>query len=269
MLSHHPPLRFTLLLATLLLMPLLTCAADRYKLGIFPHMPISRLLEVHQPIADDFAQKLGKPIDLLTKSTFTLFEHELQQESYDIAFIQPFDYPAAHDRYHYLPVARRAANLNTIILVLSESPFKSLADLKGLRISNPATTAAVTQMTDRLLKKSGFDPQHDFQRTYLANHFACMQSVIVGSSDACGTAHRAMLQFNDVKLSQRFRIIAESEPIPPALFVVHSRVPETDRKILHDTITHWENTPEGRKILAHGYIQPFITATDSEYDRLR
>ncbi len=265
----YPPIRFTLRLTVLLLLPLITFAADRYKFGVFPHMPMSRLLEVHQPITDDLAQKLGKPIDLLTKSTFALFEHELQQESYDIAFIQPFDYPAAHDRYHYLPVARRAAYLSAIILVLKESPFKSLADLKGLRLSNPAETAAVTQMTNRLLKKSGFDPQHDFQRSYLTNHFACMQSVIVGSSDACGTAHRAMLQFNDVKLSHRFRTLAESEIIPPALFIVHSRVPEAERKILHDTITNWENTPEGRKILASGYIQPFMTATDNEYDQLR
>ena len=224
---------------------------------------------MYNKVAIDISRKLNRKIKIKTKSSFETFESSLRSEEFDIALIQPFDYPDAHDKYNYLPLARRTDNLASILIVKKESSFQSLKDLKNHVIANPAKSAAVSRLTDRTIKKQGFDLQKDFKRLYKSNHFSCMQSVLVGSSDACGTSYRALLHYEDDKMKDRFRVINISEEIPHVLYIVHKRVPEKDRKKLLEIILGWPNSPEGRNILKISRMIKFKEAKDKDYDILR
>lgn len=237
--------------------------------GVFPHMPATRLLQVFTPVAEDFSRALGEPVKLRTRPDFEQFAAELQAETYDIAFIQPLDYVWLHDRHGYLPLARRDAPLQTVIVVNADSGIRNLRDLKGKTLAQAAPRAAVTQIIAAALKVEGYDIDKDFKRSFSANHFACIQKVITGEADACGTAARALAHWQDVKDSHGFRVIYEAPDMPHALFVVHPRVPPKQRRILLDTILSWPHTERGREILSRGELLPFTRATDADYDPVR
>ncbi|MFV1984301.1 MAG: phosphate/phosphite/phosphonate ABC transporter substrate-binding protein [Thiohalomonadales bacterium] len=240
-----------------------------YIFGVFPHLPKHKLLELYDQVAINFSVNLKNKIRIKTKSSFESFEATLRAEEFDIVLIQPFDYPDAHDKYNYLPLAKRSDKLFSILLVKKESSFKSIKDLKNRTIANPAKSAAVTRLTDRTMIKNGFNPQKDFIRKYKSNHFSCMQSVLIGTSDACGTSYRALLHYEDEKMKNRFRVVNTSEKIPHVLYIVHKRVPKTDREILLKTILNWPNSPEGRRILKTSRMVRFEKANDNDYDILR
>lgn len=240
-----------------------------YTFGVFPHLPKQKLLALYKQVANNFSVHLNKKIRIKTKSNFEKFESSLKLEEFDIVLIQPFDYPDAYDKYNYLPVAKRSDKLFSILLVKKESDFKSIKDLKDRIIANPAKSAAVTRLTDRTMINNGFDPQKDFKRIYKANHFSCMQSVLIGASDACGTSYRALLHYEDVKLKNRFRVVNTSEKIPHVLYIAHKRIPKADRDILLHTILNWPNSPEGRRILKTSRMVRFEKANDHDYDILR
>lgn len=245
-------------------------AADGpYEFGVFPFLTLAKIQEYFEPMEADFEAKLGRPVRLSSKPTYYSFKEALLKETYDIAFVQPFDYVEAHDRHGYLPLARRAAKLEALILVRPDSPLRTLKDLKGKTIANPPVDAAVSHLTSMALRDAGIDPATGVRREYGKSHFTCMQAVLIGDADACGTSEQAVLHFQREKqMSTRLRQLHRTPPIASALFVVHERVPKRDRDILLTTIVDWPKTEEGGRTMAGGQFS-YVQARDAEYDSVR
>ena len=247
-------------------------AADSpYKFGVFPNLPLARLYELHAPMASDFEAKLGRPVRLSSKAAYAAFGEELRNETYDIALVQPFDYVDAHDKHGYLPLARRGEALEAVIVVRQDSALASIKDLKGRIVSNPPADAAVSQLTSMAFRDAGIDPQAGVKRYYGKNHYACLQSVVIGAADACGTSEQALRTIEKQKNQPpvRFRILHKTASIPHALFVAHKRVSQKDREILLQTILGWPGNETGRNILDAGHFVPFVAAKDADYEVVR
>jgi ABC-type phosphate/phosphonate transport system substrate-binding protein len=248
-----------------------TGAAERpYEFGVFPHLPLAKIHELFAPMATDFEAKLGRQVRLSSRAEYASFEAELRRETYDIGFVQPFDYIDAHDKHGYLPLARRGEDLEALIVVRHDSPLRTIKDLKGKTVANPPVEAAVSHLTSMALRDAGINPKTGVKRDYGKNHFTCMQSVLIGTADACGLAEQALLHFEKEKrMTTRFRILLKTNRIAHSLFVVHKRVSEKDRDILLKTILNWPKTEEGRKIIDDGRFIPFVAAADADYEVVR
>jgi len=242
---------------------------NHYKLGIFPYLPTARILKVYTPVAEDFERTLGGTVTLRTKPSYDKFIQALSNEEYDIAFVQPYDYLNAHDKYNYLPLVRRSIPLRTVIIVSKDSKLQNLQQLKGKTIATPAKHSAVSRITNKALEDQGFNLSTDITRSYKKNHFACMQSVIIGEAAACGTADRALKHFGDVKMKDKFRVLYKADEIPNSLFIIHKRIPAEIREKLIESIINWPETNPGKKILAGGKIIPMIRTIDSDYNVIR
>jgi phosphonate transport system substrate-binding protein len=247
------------------------CAADdSYEFGVFPYLPITKIHELYTPMARDFEAKLGRSVQLGSKSGYAAFTQDLRRQTYDIAFVQPFDYIDAHDKHRYLPLARRSGDLEGLIVVRSDSLLKTIHDLKGKVVANPPVDAAVSHLTSMAFWQVGIHPSAEVKRHYERNHFACLQSVLIGAADACGTAQQVLRTLEgQIQPASQFRILHKTVRIPHAVFVVHKRVSSKDRDTLLKTILRWPNTEEGRRILERGRFVPFIAAKDADYDVVR
>jgi phosphonate transport system substrate-binding protein len=246
-------------------------SADRpYEFGVFPYLPLAKVQQLYAPIAADFEAKLGRQVWLSSKSDYALFHEALSKETYDIALVHPFDYVDAHDKHGSLPLARREENLELLIVVRPDSLLKTIKDLEGKILANPPMEAVVSSLTDMALQNAGIDPRTGVKRDYGKNQFTCMQNVLIGAADACGTAEQALLHFEKEKqMKTRFRILYKGKPSPPPLFVVHKRVPKKDRDILLKTILEWPSNEEGKAILSTGSFIPFTPARDTDYEGVR
>jgi phosphonate transport system substrate-binding protein len=237
-------------------------------MGVFPHMPMNRLYSLYNPAAQDIGDRIQRRVRMMSRKSFRSYRKQLLNATFDIALIQPFDYPAAA-RVGYLPLARRAVPLTAVFVVPRDSSITTLAQLKGKTLVNPPVRAAVTIMSQRALVSRGIKPGKDIRVIYTRNHFSCMQHILVGKADACGTARQALAHWQRFNMQKRLRVIFETRPVPHALFVVHRRVPADIRNKILQAIISWPRRPEGRAILARGPLKPFIKATDSEYDVIR
>ncbi|MEJ2141860.1 MAG: PhnD/SsuA/transferrin family substrate-binding protein [Gammaproteobacteria bacterium] len=174
-------------------------AKKEYTMGVFPHLPPRQLEKVFAPMAKDLGNAINRHIILRTNTTYKKFAHNLDNEKFDIAFIQPFDYVTiSHHR----------------------------------------------------------------------SHVSCMQQVLIGEADACGTAAPA-LRFFQHKMKVKLKVIAETDPIPHTLFAIHPRVPEYEREIIRERMVNWAKTRQGRKLLDTGKLSSFIPIENSAYDIVR
>lgn len=242
-------------------------APPPYVFGVFPHLAVARLEKIYAPMAADFGRVLERKVYFRTKPSFEKFMAELRKQTYDIVFVQPFDYVWAHE-YGYLPLARRSEPLNAQIMVSQDSPYNDLKDLKGAVLALPPAEAAVSHLTKLALMDAGIDPLHGVRLQYTKSHDSCLQRLLIGSVDACGTAARPVRYFQ-THMKVNFRILGKSQTIPHALVAVHTRVPEAERERLRATILSWADTPDGRKLLERGELKPFQAVADAEYDVVR
>jgi phosphonate transport system substrate-binding protein len=243
-------------------------ATNEYVFGVFPHLPPRDLEEVYGPMAADLTSHIGRRVVLASSTTFERFSESLDKGQFDVAFVQPFEYIRIAEKFGYLPLASRTERLSGIVVVAMDSPLKSLADLKGKRLALPPDSAAVTQLILRHLRQGGVQPGRDVAVSHHRSHVSCMQQVVIGEADGCGTAAPA-LRFFQNKMNVELKTVVTTRDIPHSLFVAHPRVPEKVRALLRERIINWSNTEEGKKILARGELTPFKHVADREYNVVR
>lgn len=242
--------------------------AHEYLMGVFPHLPPRDLEKVFSPMAADLGKAVKKRVMLRSSTTYEKFMQNLDQQIYDIAFVQPFDYVRIADKYGYRPLATRKIKLSALLASKPDSPIKSIQDLRGKIIALPPKVAAVSHLMNGLLRANGMQPGKDVTLTYHRSHLSCMQQILIGEADACGTAAPA-LRFFQHKMNVQLKIVARSQKIPHTPFVIHPRVPAAERKIIQQRILSWGKTEASKKMLARGKLDPFIKVSDAEYDVVR
>jgi len=246
-------------------------AEQEYTLGVFPFIPTTSIEGIFAPLAGEISRAIGRPVKLRTNSSFEKFMEELRNRTYDIAFIQPFDYVDIARPGGYLPLVARNDRLSSQIVVKQDSPVKSLKDLKGKRLGMPPKVSAVSFMNRVAVKKAGLNPDSDVRMIYLASHQACLQQLMIGNVDACGVSPPGV-RLVEQQMKTSFRLIHETPEIPSPLFVVKKELPASEREMIMKTLQASDLNgvkPELRAMFLGDVKKPFRTTTEREYDVIR
>lgn len=266
-------IRFVLVLvAVLMSLPLQAAAAEAppagYRLGVFPYMAPRQTVEFYGPVAASMQAALQRPVRLESVPTFAAFSRALAQRSYDIALIQPFDYPVVVEKLGYLPLAQFAVPLVTQFYVRDDSRYQKIEDLRGTTVAMPPAAAANTRMALRALHDNRLIPGEDVNVRYFNSHDSCIQQVWAGTASACATAKPPILVF-EKRMQAKLRAIYDTPPIPHIMFVASPRVPAEQRAKLQETITGWSTTEDGRAMLKNLGFPGFIAPKPAEYAVIR
>jgi len=239
-----------------------------YVFGVFPYLAPREIERIYAPIAAEFAAVTGQRFFFSTNSSFNRFHQNMDNEIYDIVFVQPFFYAEIADRYGYRPIAVRAESLPAILVVKPDSPIRNLQQLKGKIIALPPRSAAISYLVKDYLTKHGMRVGQDVTLKHHRSHANCMQQVLVNAADACGTAPPALRFFTE-KMKTRLDIIVRTPGIANSLFAAHPRVPKQIIEKLRNDIIGWQNHDKGKRLLKSVKVSGFTTARDSDYDPVR
>ena len=235
-----------------------------YRLGIFPYMAPRQTVEFFGPVAASMEAALGHPVRLQSVQTFTAFSRAMEKKNYDIALIQPFDYPEVVEKLGYLPLAQFAVSLVTQFFVRDDSHYHSLEDLRGTIVAMPPEPAANTRMALRALYDNRLIPGKNVNVRYFNSHDSCIQQVWAGTASACATARPPILVF-EKRMQAKLRAIYDTPPIPHIMFVINPRVPIEQRARLQKLIIGWSGTEKGRGILKSLGFPGFVMPKPDEY----
>ena len=259
-------------------LPSLTWAEpDTYQLGVFPFFPASDIEKIFSPAVKYLSQAVQQPIRLSTRRTTHLFAQELAKETYDIAFVQPFDYINIASKHGYLPPARvqqkmtRPEGTTTAIIVSLRQPDndQGIQNLRNKILATPPEDAAVSLLAKLMLHHAALTPGKNVTLLPTRNHKSCLQQLYLQKADACVTVKPIIQNFKNIRNIDLY-IVAQSSPIPSSLYVVHQRIPAEVREKLQNTILRWHiDNPETSHILKTIRVQRFMRATDADYDSVR
>lgn len=239
-----------------------------YRLGIFPYLAPRQTIEFFGPIAASMGAALNHPVILKSVPGFNDFTYAMSLQTYDIALIQPFDYPKVVEKLGYIPLAQLSVPLVSQFYVRSDSRYQKIEDLRGTVIAMPPAESASARMTLRALYDNHLIPGSDVEIRNFNSHDSCIQQVWIGNVSACGTARPPISVFEQ-RMHASLRPIYSTPPIPHVMFVAHPRVPAAQRAILQALIIGWSQTEKGREMLQNLGFPGFVAPKPAEYASMR
>jgi len=250
------------------ILPTFAASEKPYQFGVFPYLSPVRMNKIYSPVGQQLTKSLSHPVQFRTSSTHKRFLSRLKNEYYDFALIQPFWYPVAIDQHNYKPAVRMQEPFESLIMVLDNSPYQSLNDIKNTIIATPPPFVPVVHMARQALIENNLEPGKDLTFAHFNSVDSCLQQVLIGKASGCVAPPFAPAVFEkDMKV--RLRVLFRSKSIPSLSLVIHQRVAVKQRQRIINTFLNWQSEPNNMKLLENMQTKGFKRIDDNEYDVVR
>ncbi len=232
----------TIGLVTISLVTATAYANDTIVLGVNPTRGPVEMEHTFGRLARIINEVTPQTVVFRTRNGNDEFVAAFNNNEFDIAIIHPFDFFRSPARDNYLPLVRIAGDLQAVFVV-SNKDIHSLEQLHGKTIAFPRSKGFVLELGLRRLMASGLNAG-DYGEVFNHNFTSSIQSLINTNADACLTLRKAMRDYmrqNNVEL----QVIAETEAIPPPIFVVNKKL-ITQIEPIREHLLALNNSEQGR-----------------------
>ena len=230
-----------------------TCLGDPnttkvYTFDVVPQFTAAKIYTTWSPLLQRVGQEAGLCFELRVSATIPEFEQKLLKGEPEFVFLNPYHAVLAYQKKKYQPLLADSEDLLTGILVVrTDSPIKSLDELKGKSISFPAPNAFAASLLIRaeLAKK-----KIDIHPVFVKTHSNVYRSVIGKDAIAGGGVNNTL--DNEVpEVRQQLRVLYETPVYTPHPVATHPSVTAPVRERFLKAMLKLTQDDEGRKLL-HG-----------------
>lgn len=250
---------------------------EKIRIAIGAIVSPRKTFVLYENLFDFIGKKLGRPIELIQRNTYTEVNYLIKENKVDAAFICSLPYVEGTKEFGIellvAPVCFGKPEYYSYIIVHKSSPIDSIEGLRGKTFAFTDTISNTGALFPiYMLARMNETPLSFFREyVYTYSHDNSIKSVaekIVDGAAVDNLIWEYENKNNPVYTSST-KIICKSEPfgIPPV--VVPANIdPELKHKLktiflgLHDN-------EEGRKILSMLMIDKFVEIDDSRYDSIR
>ncbi|MCS7038994.1 MAG: phosphate/phosphite/phosphonate ABC transporter substrate-binding protein [Anaerolineae bacterium] len=247
------------------------------RLGVAAIISPVGTVESYDALAHYLGERLGRPVELVQRRTYTEMNDLIEVQAVDLAFVCTSAYIEGRDRFGMELLVAPQVNGQTVyhsdLIVPTTSHARSMADLRGrvFAFTDPISFSGRVYPT-YLLQTMGETPEHFFSRTFFTySHEKAIQAVAAGVADGAAV-DSLVLEYafrRDPSLAQTLRVIHRSPPfgIPPV--VVPPGLPIHQKALLLDLLLTMHQDPIGRGVLKELGIDRFVPIDDSAYAGVR
>lgn len=245
-------------------------AANPIKMAFVPSSDSSKILVSGDKIGKQLEQISGLKFQVSVPTSYAAVVEAMNAGQVDVAWLAPTSYVAAANRYGVellLTTQRNGSKVYPFsIIVMADSPIKTIQDLKGKRIigADPLSTSG-NLYPRAYLTSQGFDLSKDVQWSYSGGHDRSIIALVNGQADAAVTfgeykgtpdaRDRVKTTIPDVM--QKTRVLLNSQDanflIPNDTVSVRKGLPADLKKKISDALLQLAKTEEGVKELTALY----------------
>lgn len=255
-----PPAKKMLLVRTLLVVLALllnasaSAAQERKELTLWihPYLPATELVKRFTPLADYLAAELKQPVRIRIQKSYQSHVDFVGQDQADIAFIGPVSYVLLRRSYGAKPLLAQLEESGTsffhgVIAVRQDSPFTSLADLKGKSVAFSDPNSTMGHIVPRAMLAQAGVPVSQLQRhDFLDSHNDVALAVLGGYFDAGGIKDEIFAEYE----KRGLRALAKSPPVAEHLFLTRATLPAPLAERLRALFLSVNSDPRKQKILS-------------------
>lgn len=249
--TRYTRLTRALMLSTVLSLPAVSHAAE-YRMGIFAGSASkdnqTELKAIYKPLANYLAKATGVTIKPEISQSFGNMGRHLGNSRYSI-FMGPPHVTAAAIEEGFEPVAKWNKPMFSIFIVLADSPYKTIADLKGTRLGVASRETVAGPLCINALNKVGLRADKDFASVYEGKFMDVMSRQVEEKGLDALCAGPGVWKGMNEAAPGKFRTIGESVKVPGFAFSIDSDLSAKDKKKLADVLVGMGKNPEGLRAL--------------------
>ena len=211
--------------------------------------------ERYQPIIEDLSRILRGPVKAVAVSRYDELQKGLSEHRYAMAYVHPAHHAirALNNGYRLGALTKGFTEYRASLFVSSNSPIKSLTDLKGEKIGAPDEDSITSVLLRATLRDAGL--AGGMKVTYVRYQDAVPFMVEHGLAAAGVSASKTVLKdWQD----NGGRVIASSKAAPIKQMLVSSKAPSGTLERVAEYFLGLEQTKEGRSRLESMRVQGFI-----------
>ena len=213
------------------------------------------------PLADALAKATGRRVKIVLVPAYNDLRAGLAKQEYDIAFVHPAHVSMAEikaERYKAIAWTTGFTQYMVSMLIPSDSPLKSLADLKGHTLVTPDPDSITAMMVramfraEKLTATAAREPTPTTVRVITTRYQDSAPFYIEkGFAQVAATAANSVVK---AWTDKGGKVLVRSRPVPIKQIIVSTKLPVDEQQRLHDTLLALANTKPGRDVLeAVGY----------------
>lgn len=249
-------------IALLLVIPNMLVGKMIVKVGIVPQIASTEIQATWGPFFKVLEEKTPYEFQIVYYPSIPMFEKALSHGEVDLAFMNPYHAVMAYDWQKYQPIVHDKKSLVGILVVKSDSPIKSVAQLNGEKLSFPAPNAFAASLHMRALLEQVEKIQ--FKPEYVKTHTNVYRSVLFGMTKAGGGVNNTLMREDD-NVRGQLRILYQTPPTAPHPICIHPRVPKADRQLIQKAIIELGQEKQYQSLLDAIQI-PIPVKADYEYE---
>ena len=216
--------------------------------GVSYRVPLEEVRGRYAAIAADLSKLLKQPVTIEPIGDYNQLRRGLQAKTYDLAMIHPAHVSIQAIKgsgYKLVVVTKGFQKYTASFLVSADSPFTSLADLKGRKLGAPDEDSITSWMVRATLRDAKVDPEQ-LKITYTRYQDAVPFFVENKLTESGATAANALVKAWQGKGG---KILAQSKAVPIKHILASPNLSAGDVEKVREYLIGLDASDEGKKKL--------------------
>ncbi len=219
--------------------------ANSLKIGITPYTNALKIIKIYEPLTAFLTKELNTDIEVYTSIDYKKFYEDVENGVFDIIITSPH-FGVLHIQNGFIPLYRYNTSLDLLLIVLKDSKYKKISDLKNATIATPNYLAALNIGGVKTLLDNGLENGKNFTLEDLGSHTSAIKSVLIKHTDAAITTYSPMKQFSNKELLKKIRILKSDFKMPHLFTLANPKLDPKKIELLKIKLLEFENSKEGK-----------------------
>jgi ABC-type phosphate/phosphonate transport system substrate-binding protein len=244
----HKLSRALLAAALLLTAPWANALVFAVNEGVTYRVPVEEIRGRYAAIAADLSKILKQPVTVEPIGDYPTLRKGLAAKSYDLAMVHPAHLSIQaikESGYKLVVVTKGFQTYQASFLVNADSPLKSLADLKGLKLGAPDEDSITSWMVRATLRDAKVDPQ-GMAITYTRYQDAVPFFVENKLTASGATASNSLVKAWQAKGG---KVLFQSKPVPIKHIIAAPSLSADQIAKVREYLMSLDSSDEGKKKL--------------------
>lgn len=213
-------------------------------------------LERFKDISEELSKLLKRPVKVQPVTDYKERAAGLADQRYDLAWVHPSHHAIramTKNGYNRVALTKGFTEYRASFMVRGDSPLKTLAELKGMKVGAPDEDS-ITSVIMRATLRDALGPQ-PLATTYVKLQDAVPFMVEHGRVQAGVSASRAVVKDWQDKGG---KVLASSKPVPNKHLLASGKMAAAQRTLVTNYFVGLEQSAEGKKRLEALNFQGFL-----------
>lgn len=238
------------------------------SLGLLPNLPVHRLVEIYQPLADYLTAQSGYSVRLVSSRDFITFYKRTHEQAFDLIITAPHLAWLAMTESAYRPVITFANQVAGVVIVKRYAAMKDVRDCRGKTVAMVDPLSIVNQLGVRYFKRMGLAENIDYQTIVYNNHANAALAVMIGDAD-CAVVGKLLFDQMVAELHTKLRVIGETAHVPSQFMMANARLPATLIEHIRTVLLAFNHTTPGINMMRLHHLVAITAAGDEKLEAIK